>query len=359
MFSLKDLRIPIIAAPMAGGASTPALVRSLSAGGGLGFLAAGYKTPDALARQIADVHQGSRPPYGVNVFVPGPPLTDQAGVDAYRRSLTATALEHGVELPPTLAADDDWFSAKVSLLIGHRVPVVSFTFGLPPAEAVDGLHAVDACVIATVTSVREAVLAEERGVDVLCVQGPEAGGHRATFTTAEEPETTPLIELVRAISDLAVLPLIAAGGIHSGAGIATLLAAGADAVQLGTAFLRTAESGAQQAHKDALVDPNFDRTVVTRAFSGRPARGLRNAFIIEHDATAPRAYPQVNHLTSGLRADAGRRGDADGLALWAGTGFRSARAEPAADVLTRLWQDARVSPSQRPVSNQFDGDFDV
>lgn len=337
MFSLKDLRIPIIAAPMAGGASTPELVRSIREGGGLGFLAAGYKTPEATARQITDVQRSSRGPFGVNVFVPAPPLTDRAGLDAYRLELEATALEYGVELPPVRAADDDWFSAKVELLIERRVPVVSFTFGLPPAEAVAGLHAVDACVIATVTSAREAALAARRGVDVLCVQGPEAGGHRATFTSAEEPETTPLLDLISAIAELSPLPLIAAGGVHSSAGIAALLAAGAGAVQLGTAFLRTVESGAQQAHKDALADRRFDRTVVTRAFSGRPARGLRNAFIAEHDATAPRAYPQVHHLTSGLRADAGRRGDPDGLALWAGTGFRSARDEPTAVVLNRLW----------------------
>ncbi|TFC84559.1 nitronate monooxygenase [Cryobacterium sp. TMT3-29-2] len=339
MFSLTDLHVPIIAAPMAGGASTPELVRSVSAEGGLGFLAAGYKTPDALAWQITDVQRSSRRPFGVNVFVPAPPLTDRTGVEAYRQELEGTAREHGVGLPPTRDADDDGFSGKVALLIEQQVPVVSFTFGLPPAEAVDGLHAVDSCVIATVTSVREAVLAAERGVDVLCVQGPEAGGHRATFTTAEEPGTTPLPDLISAILELSKLPLIAAGGIRSGAGIAALLAAGAHAVQLGTAFLRTEESGAHQAHKDALVNPNFDRTVVTRAFSGRPARGLRNAFIAEHDTTAPRAYPQVHHLTSGLRADAGRRGDPDGLALWAGTGFRAARDEPASVVLARLWQD--------------------
>ena len=341
MFSLTDLRIPIIAAPMAGGASTPELVRSITEGGGLAFLAAGYKHPDAMARQITDVKQGSRRPYGVNVFVPAPPMTDRSGVDAYRLELEATAVEHGVELPPTRVSDDDWFSDKVALLIEYRVPVVSFTFGLPPAAAVDGLHAVDACVIATVTSLPEAALAAARGVDVLCVQGPEAGGHRATFTTIEDPETTPLPELVSAVRRLSRLPLIAAGGIHSSAGITALLARGADAVQLGTAFLRTVESGAQRAHKDALVDPRFDHTVVTRAFSGRPARGLRNAFIAAHDATAPRAYPQVHHLTSGLRADAGRRGDADGLALWAGTGFRSALDAPASVVLARLWQGTR------------------
>lgn len=323
---------------MAGGASTPELVASVSEGGGLGFLAAGYKTPNVTGQQIADVRQRTHRPFGVNVFVPQLPSIDQAGVESYRRALEASALEHGVELPPTPAVDDDWFADKVALLVEHRVPVVSFTFGLPPVEAVDKLHAVGSYLVATVTSVREATLAAERGVDALCVQGPEAGGHRATFTTAEEPESIPLQELVSNIRNISTLPLIAAGGIHSSAQITTLREAGASAVQLGTAFLRTEESGALQAHKDALVDPNFSRTVITRAFSGRPARGLLNAFIAEYGGAAPKAYPQVHHLTKGLRAEAGRRGDADGVALWAGTGFRHASTQPARVVLTRLWQ---------------------
>jgi len=339
MFALADVAIPVIAAPMAGGASTPHLVVAVGAAGGLGFLAAGYKTPDVLARQIGAVRGDSAHPFGVNVFVPQAPPSDLAGVERYRLALEPAARARGVELPPT-RVDDDWFAEKIDLLVDLRVPVVSFTFGLPSADVVARLHQVGTSVFATVTSVAEALQGATRGVDALCVQGPDAGGHRGTFNTADRPETVPLEGLVAAVLDAVGLPVIAAGGIHSGEQVAALLEAGAAAVQLGTAFLRTDESGAPHAHKDALADPRFTHTVITRAFSGRAARGLLNAFITEHDASAPWAYPQVHHLTAVLRADAGRRGDADGLALWAGTGYRWATAEPAADVLTRLWADA-------------------
>ncbi|KFF59576.1 2-nitropropane dioxygenase [Cryobacterium sp. MLB-32] len=339
MFTLADLRIPVIAAPMAGGASTPHLVVAVGAEGGLGFLAAGYKTPDTVARQVSAVRGDSTNPFGVNVFLPQAPPTDLAGVERYRRALEPAARARGVELPLTVV-DDDWFAEKIDLLVDLRVPVVSFTFGLPSVDVVARLHQVGTSVVATVTSLDEAVQAAGRGVDALCVQGPEAGGHRGTFNTLDRPEAVPLPDLVAVVLATVALPVVAAGGIGSGEQIAALLASGATAVQLGTAFLRTDESGAPHAHKDALADPRFTQTVITRAFSGRAARGLLNAFITEHDASAPWAYPQVHHLTAVLRADAGRRGDADGLALWAGTGYRSATAEPAAAVLTRLWQEA-------------------
>lgn len=337
MFTLSDLDIPIIAAPMAGGTSTPSLAASVSAAGGLGFLAGGYQTPHALAEQIVDVRRRTDRAFGVNLFVPQPPLTDRPAVEAYRDLL---ALEYGVSLGEIIDADDDWFDEKLAMVIDHRVAVVSFTFGLPPDTALQRLHAAGSYVIATVTSVNEALAAVEGGVDALSVQGPEAGGHRATFTTRDEPGTRALGELLIAIREVATVPLIAAGGIHSGGQIASFIAAGAEAVQLGTAFLRTEESGAHRAHQDALVDPRFTETVITRAFSGRPARGLRNAFITAHEARAPHEYPQVHHLTKVLRADAARRGDPDGLALWAGTGFRQARTGPAALVLDALWIDA-------------------
>ncbi|TDW29427.1 nitronate monooxygenase [Cryobacterium psychrophilum] len=342
MFILAELEIPIIAAPMAGGASTPALVASVAEGGGLGFLAAGYKTPELLAQQIRAVRSHSAHPFGVNVFVPQAPASDLAGVERYRRELELRAAAAGIDLPPTRITDDDGFDEKIALLCELRVAVVSFTFGLPPTHVVAALQVAGSIVVATVTSVAEARQAEALGVDALCVQGPEAGGHRGTFVTENEPETIPLPELVAAIHAECGLPLVAAGGIHAGEQIVALLAAGATAVQLGTAFLRTDESGANAAHKDALAAARFDRTVITRAFSGRAARGLLNAFIAEHDAGAPRAYPQVHHLTAPLRADAARRADPDGLALWAGTGFRAAQCGPAAAVVTTLWRERRL-----------------
>jgi len=341
VFTLADLRIPIIAAPMAGGASTPTMVVSVAEAGGMGFLAAGYKTPQVLAQQVDAVRSRSGHPFGVNVFVPQAPASDLAGVERYRRDLEPRAKAAGIALPPTRITDDDWFEEKIALLCELRVAVVSFTFGLPPAPVVGMLQDLRSSVIATVTSVAEARQAEALGVDALCVQGPEAGGHRGTFVTENEPGKISLPELVATIHAECGLPIVGAGGIHSGEQIAALLADGAAAVQLGTAFLRTDESGANAAHKDALASAGFDRTVITRAFSGRAARGLLNSFIVEHGAGTPRAYPQVHHLTAPLRADAARRADPDGLALWAGTGFRAAQCGPAADVVTTLWRDSR------------------
>ncbi|WP_104177674.1 nitronate monooxygenase family protein [Cryobacterium sp. Y50] len=341
MFSISDLYIAIVAAPMAGGASTPNLAVAVSDAGGLGFLAGGYKTPQALAEQIVDVQQRTKNPFGVNLFVPQAPLTDRAAVETYRGMLAREnpAATFG-EIDET---DDDWFADKVAVVIAHKVPVVSFTFGLPPRDSVERIHSAGSFLIATVTSVPEALEAVDRGVDAFCVQGPEAGGHRGTFATRDEPGTLALGELLIAIREAVTLPLIVAGGIHSGGQIASLLAAGAEAVQLGTALLRTDESGVNRAHQDALVDPRFTETVITRAFSGRPARALRNAFTTAHDATAPREYPQVHHLTKTVRADAARRGDPDGLALWAGTGFREASTGSAATVLARLWADTHAA----------------
>lgn len=332
---------------MAGGASTPGLAVAVSDAGGLGFLAGGYLTPQALAEQIVEVEQRTKRPFGVNFFMPQAPLVDPAAVEAYRDALALELPAASAEIATQLQTadiedeDDDWYAEKVALVVLHRVPVVSFTFGLPTEDAVQQMHTVDSYLIATVTSVTEAVAAADRGVDALCVQGPEAGGHRATFATRDEPGVLALGELLIAIREVVTLPLIAAGGIHSGGQIASLLVAGVDGVQLGTSFLRTDESGANSAHQNALIDPRFAETVITRAFSGRPARGLRNAFITIHETQAPAEYPQVHHLTKGLRADAARRGDANGLALWAGTGFREAQTGPAAEVVHSLWADAQ------------------
>ncbi|MEU1983400.1 nitronate monooxygenase [Nocardia sp. NPDC019395] len=347
MFDLADLAVPIIAAPMAGGPSTPDLVVSVGEAGGLGFLAGGYKTPEALADQIRDVRARTDGPFGVNLFVPQQNSYNVAAVEEYRERLREAARRYGIELPPIRERDDDWFEAKVDLLVTQRVPAVSLTFGLPPVETVRRLGDSGCTVIATVTTSAEASAAVDAGVGALCVQGPAGGGHRGTFRVEDEPETTPLPELVDEIIASCSLPVVAAGGIGDGARIAELLAHGAAAVQLGTAFLRSPESGAKAAHKDALVDPRFTRTVVTRAFSGRPARGLANEFIATHGEDAPAAYPQVHHLTSPVRAAAAANGAPDDMALWAGTAYRTASADPAAVVLRRLWDEAVAHGASR------------
>lgn len=347
MFALADLTVPLIAAPMAGGPSTPDLVVSAAEAGGLGFLAGGYKTPEALAAQIREVRERTPAPFGVNLFVPQGDPFDAEAVGRYREGLRETAGRYGIEPPPVRERDDDRFGEKVDLLIELRAPVVSLTFGLPSGDAIARLRAAGSTVVATVTDPAEARLAEAAGVDALCVQGPDGGGHRATFQVGDRPNSTPLHTLLDEITARSPLPVIAAGGIRDGAAIAAALAHGAVAVQLGTLLLRSPESGAKAAHKDALVDPRFTETVVTRAFSGRPARGLANRFIATHDADAPAAYPQLHHLTSPVRAAAAERGEPDDMALWAGSGYRQATVEPAAEILRRIWAEATAAGARR------------
>ncbi|MPY81130.1 MAG: nitronate monooxygenase [Actinophytocola sp.] len=343
MVDLAELRTPIVAAPMAGGPSTPELAAAVGRAGGVGFLAAGYKAPQALVAQIGTLRELSDAPFGVNLFVPGP-VPDVASVAAYRQELVAEAARYDVDLPEPDPSDDDHWEEKVEHLVADPVPVVSFTFGLPPVDVVADLRRVGTYVVVTVTSVAEARAAAALGVDALCVQGPEAGGHSGMHDPYAEPPVTPLLDLLAATRTGTSLPLIAAGGIASGADIAAALRVGAQAVQLGTAYLRTPESGAKPAHKRALADPRFSATVVTRAFSGRLARGLRNRLIDAHDATAPVGYPMVNQLTQPLRAAAASQDDPDGLALWAGTGYRHAAETPAEALTVKLWESAQAAP---------------
>lgn len=347
MFELAELPTPIVQAPMAGGPATPALAAAVCRAGGLGFLAAGYKTPDALAGQVEELRGETEAPFGVNLFVPHP-VPDVSAIAAYREELAEEARRYGVVLGEPDPTDDDRWDEKLSMLTRRPVPVVSFTFGAPPRSAVTELHRVGTFVIATVTTVAEADVAATLGVDALCVQGPEAGGHCGSHDPDAEPNTMPLPQLLAGVGGVSALPLIAAGGIATGTDVAAALRTGASAVQLGTAYLRTPESGAKSVHRAALADPGFTATVVTRAFSGRNARGLRNRFVDDHHATAPSGYPLVNQLTKPVRAAAAAAGDPGGFALWAGTGYRHATDTPAETLTTRLWESAQDAPSDRP-----------
>ncbi|MGG3161239.1 nitronate monooxygenase [Geobacillus stearothermophilus] len=334
MFS--TLPIPIIQAPMAGGVSTPELAAAVSNAGGLGFLAGGYKTAEAMKKEIHELRTLTDRPFGVNVFVPGDKTVDEEAVERYRVALAAEAERFGASVGEPKWEDDDW-AAKLDVLLRERVPVVSFTFGCPDKEVIAALQKAGSFVIVTVTAVEEAEMAAEAGANALCVQGAEAGGHRASFgNDPEQDETLELFPLLARVRAAVRVPLAAAGGIMDGRGIAAALQAGASAVQLGTAFLRCPESGAHPLHKQALADPRFVETAVTRAFTGRPARGLVNRFMAEYRAMAPAAYPHVHHMTKPLRAASAKAGDPEGMSLWAGTGYRLARELPAAELVEEL-----------------------
>ncbi|MBB4892506.1 nitronate monooxygenase [Streptomyces olivoverticillatus] len=333
--ALTDLfPLPIVQAPMAGGPSTPALAAAVSEAGGLGFLAAGYKTPEAMRAEIAELRTLTSRPFGVNLFMPQPPPADPAAVAAYADRLAAEATRYGAPFGDPDQGADDAYDAKLALLLDDPVPVVSFTFGCPSRTAVDALAAVGTLTVVTVTSAAEALAAQEAGADAVCVQGIEAGGHQGTHhddPQADAPGAgAGLLPLLAEVREAVRLPVVAAGGLMRGAQIAAVLAAGACAAQLGTAFLACPESGARALHKRALTDPAFPGTELTRAFSGRPARGLVNRFLREHGPYAPAAYPQVHHLTSGVRKAAAAAGDAQAVNLWAGQGHRLARELPAA-----------------------------
>lgn len=225
--------------------------------------------------------------------------------------------------------------AKLNLLLAAPVPVVSFTFGLPHHTEIAALQDAGTRVLATVTTAEEAGLATEVGVDAVIVQGAGAGGHSAIFDPHQNPSALPLTDRIAQVRTATRRPIIAAGGVDGPAAVRVLLDAGADAVAVGTLLLRVDEAGTIPTHRAALVDPSFDGTLITRAFTGRPARALRNGFMDRH-GDAPTAYPALHHLTRELRHAAGQAGDADRLHLWAGTGYRRARTGPAADTIAWL-----------------------
>lgn len=340
-FGPDRLALPIVQAPLAGGPSTPALAAAVSGAGGLGFLAAGYKTAGAVAADVETVRAATDAPFGINVFAPPTRPADRDTVARYAAGLLAEAGRQGAILGDPRSDDDDW-EAKLALLHETRPAVASFAFGCPPAETITALQASGIGVWVTVTTPTEARRAADAGADALVVQGTEAGGHRGGFDDATaKRDAVGLLALLQLVRAEVELPLVATGGIMTGAGIAAVIAAGASAAQLGSAFLLTPEAATSAPHRSALE--RGGETTLTRAFSGRTARGIVNRFLREHDVGAPSAYPEVHHLTAPLRAAARERGDAEAVNLWAGQAHTLARAEPAGELVRRLAAEARAA----------------
>lgn len=341
---LEQLREPIVQAPLAGGASTPALSAAVSDAGGLGCLAAGYKTVHALADDIRALRALTEAPFAVNVFVPSDASADGgAALDAYATRLRVEAERYGVELGEP-RQDDDHFEGKLALVAAERVAIVSFTFGCPAAPIVSWLHGAGCEVWVTVTTPDEAAQAADVGVDVLVVQGFEAGGHRGYFSDDPDPDELGLLAALRLIAARVQVPLVAAGAIADGAAVAAVLCAGAAAAQIGTALMLTPEAGTPHAYREALA--SSEPTRLTRAFTGRPARGIVNRFLATHGAHAPAAYPGVHHMTAPLRAAAREAGDAGAINLWAGQAHSLAIAAPAREIVTRLGAEAREASAR-------------
>jgi len=339
MSLLSDLGAtsPVVAAPMAGGPSTPDLVLAAAAAGSFGFVAAGYLDATALGQQIETV-AAATDLYGVNLFAPHPVAVDPAAYSTYRDLLGPETERRGLDptaLPEHPVEDDDAWQDKVDVLVAHPVPAVSFTFGLPDAMTVAALHRAGSLLVQTVTSADEARAAAGAGMDAVVVQASCAGGHSGTFTPALDPADRPLTDLVAEVRAAVRLPVLAAGGLGTAEQVSGALGAGAEGAVVGTALLLADEAGTSAAHRAGLAD-HARETAVMRAFTGRPARGLRNRFSEQYDGSAPTGYPALHHLTRPLRRAAAATGDPDGVNLWAGTGFRGARSAPAAQILHAL-----------------------
>ncbi|WP_037854363.1 nitronate monooxygenase [Streptomyces sp. NRRL S-340] len=363
---------PIVQAPMAGGPAGPQLAAAVSEAGGLGFLAAGYKTADGMYQEIKQMRGLTGRPFGVNVFMPQPEHSGagtgsaktayaappSGAVDLYAQQLAGEATWYETELGDPECGRDDGYEVKLAVLLDDPVPVVSFHFGVPTRQVIDSLHRVGTYVLATATTVDEALAVARAGADAVIAQGVEAGGHQGTHRDRPENDGAGIgvLSLVTQIREAVDLPVVAAGGIMRGSQIAAVLAAGASAAQLGTAFLAAPESGAHALHKQALTDPVFPHTELTRAFSGRPARALVNRFVREHGPYAPAAYPEVHHLTSPLRKAAAKAGDPQGMALWAGQGHRQVRALPAGELVEVLADELDAARRQSAAGPRRGGD---
>src|SRR3954454_11471808 len=337
---LDRISAPVVLAPLGGGPSTPELAAAVTEAGGLGFVAAAYLPASEMAARLEATRSLTQGSLGVNVFMlgSGPASADEYA--AYVERFRTWADRAGVDAGEPRYDDDDW-DAKIELLTASPVEVTSFTFGCPSADVADALHRAGSEVWVTVTSPDEATQAEAVGADVLVVQGAEPGGHRASFVNSADLPlygVQALLDLVRSTTSL---PLVASGGIATGAALAAVLCAGASAAQIGTAFMLAPEAGTSAPHRAALA--TSERTVLTRAFTGRLARGIDNDFIDEHGAYAPVAYPELNYLTSPMRKRAREEGDASRINLWAGEAHQLAQERPAAETVRALADEARAA----------------
>ena len=334
-FVLAQLDVPLIVAPMAGGPSTPELAAAITNSGGMGYIAGGLLPAGRLAEQIVAARALTSGPLGVNLFVPQPTTGTPGQFAAYAKALAGEAEHYGVGLGEPHHSDDDW-AAKLDLMHDLRPEVVSFTFGLPTIDECRRLKSAGIVPVATVTTVEEAQMALACGAQALVAQGPYAGGHRGTFDPVALPPREPLEDLLAALASRFDEPVVAAGGLATCDHVNRVISAGAVAAQCGTAFLLADEAGTNPVHRAALSDPQFTETVLTRAFTGRYARGLHNRFIDDHEAQAPCGFPAVASMTSPIQAASVNAGDPHGTSLWAGTQFRQAMAGTTAAIMAAL-----------------------
>ncbi len=338
---LDGLAIPILQAPMLG-ASTADMALAVCRAGGMGSLAAGGLAPEAVGPAVEALRAANPAPFAVNLLMAPSARPDGAEVAAAIERLTPWYERIGAPPPepPNDFAPD--FEAQLAALAAARAPVASFTFGLLRPDQIRALQAAGTYVVGTATTLAEARAWAAAGADGVCAQGFEAGGHRGHFLAEAQASLVGTLALVATIRDALDLPVIAAGGIMDGRGVAAALALGASAAQMGSAFLLTDQSGISPPWRSAILQAPDDPTRLTRAITGREARGIETEFMRRMrpvEGNVP-AYPVQNRLTQPLRAAATQRGDAEVLSLWAGQAIGLARGGEAGEMVKRWWAEA-------------------
>jgi nitronate monooxygenase len=337
------LRLPILEAPMAG-ACPPSLSIAVMRAGAMGACGALLMSPEEIHEWVNEVRAETDGPFQINLWIPDPPpVRDHEHEARVREFLSRWGPPVG-ENAGEIALQD--FSAQCDALLRARPTAVSSIMGLYPPAFVSELKLRAIAWFATATTVAEAKEAEEAGADVIIAQGMEAGGHRGAFDASKaEQELVGLIALVPAIMDAVKIPVIAAGGIGDGRGVAAALMLGASAAIIGTAFLRCPEAKLHPAWADALGETLPEQTVLNRAFSGRPGRSIATRYAkaaLAPDAPVPAPYPVQRGLTNSMRLDAQKTGDVQRMQAWAGQSARLARRESASIVAERIWNEAEI-----------------
>lgn len=332
------IQYPIIQAPMAGGATTPELVAAVSNSGGLGSLGAGYMEPEEIRIAIKNIRSLTDKPFSVNLFTPENPHTTQEKMLLACESIEKSCGELNLTINPVIPPYLPNFDEQMRVIIEEAIPVFSFTFGVIHPHCILVLQKKGITLIGTATNITEACLLERAGVDVVVAQGSEAGGHRGTFIGKAEDSMTNTATLLAQIANEISIPVVASGGVMNGKVIAALLKKGAAAVQMGTAFLTCVESGIHASYKQVLLSQTKDETILTAAFSGKLARGIRNQFIdrmivYQEDILD---YPIQNALTRPMRKIASMQNNTNFMSMWAGQGSYECRESPAAILMKEL-----------------------
>ncbi len=340
---------PVVQAPMAGGPTTPELIAAVSNAGGLGSLGAAYLSPETLREQVREIRRQTEAPFNVNLFAPSPYEANPERIERSGELLGPYREELDIQAPEMPSLFEESFDDQLEIVLEESVPVFSFTFGVPSEEQLRRLRDAGVITVGTATTVREGLRLEEEGVDVVVAQGSEAGGHRGTFLGDFRDALIGTVALVPQMVDALSVPVVAAGGVMDGRGLAAALVLGAEAAQMGTAFLTCEESGAHPEFKRAVLGAAEDQTAVTRAFSGRAARGIKNRFLVEvgeHEEELP-PFPVQNALTRDVRAAAQRQGRPEFMSLWAGQAVRLARLATAAQIVEGVVEGAERALRRR------------